>query len=269
QREATERAAFLKQACGDDEALRWEVESLLAFGEQSGRFIEKPALAVGVDLLAQSATTSEGARITSGQQIGPYTVLTHLGAGGMGEVYKAKDTRLERDVTLKFVSDQYSKDSQALERFKREARAASALNHPHICTIYDIGEYEARPFLVMELLGGHSLKDEIAQHTLSRETVLDLSIQIADALDAAHSKAIVHRDLKPANIFVTERGQAKILDFGLAKLMGEPHRPTTAAGASGLPTALLSDATITRAGTTMGTVAYMSPEQALGEEMDA
>src|SRR5205823_6031865 len=205
QREATERAAFLKQACGDDEALRWEVESLLAFGEQSGRFIEKPALAVGVDLLAQSATTSEGARITSGQQIGPYTVLTHLGAGGMGEVYKAKDTRLERDVALKFVSDQYSKDSQALERFKREARAASALNHPHICTIYDIGAYEARPFIVMEKLEGRTLSHLIDGQLLSLERTLTVGSEIADALAAAHAAGIVHRDVKPSNIFVTAR----------------------------------------------------------------
>jgi serine/threonine protein kinase/tetratricopeptide (TPR) repeat protein len=200
-----------------------------------------------------------------GQTISHYTITEKLGSGGMGEVYKAHDNRLRRSVALKFLSDELSRDPKAVERFEREATAASGLNHPHICVVHDIGEHGGRCFIVMELLNGKPLSDKIGGRQLASDTVLDLALQIADALGAAHARGIVHRDIKPGNIFVTEHGQAKLLDFGLAKTAVTSQ----SSGEPGFENAQTTQARLTVPGTVMGTVAYMSPEQVRGEPLDA
>ena len=198
-----------------------------------------------------------------GQTVSHYKIVSHLGSGGMGVVYKAEDPRLGRAVALKFLPDDYAKNQQAMERFEREARAASSLHHPHICTVLDVGEHQGRPFIVMELLEGEDIRGRVARRPFQPEEFLEVAIQLADAFDVAHSRGIVHRDIKPANIMVSSRGHATLLDFGLAKLTTEPPGST---GADELT--LTGDPQLTNPGSTVGTIAYMSPEQVRGEEVD-
>lgn len=198
-----------------------------------------------------------------GNILSRYRIIEKLGGGGMGIVYKAEDTRLHRAVALKFLPEELSGDRHALERLQREAQAASALNHPNICTIYDIDEHEGVHFIAMELLEGDTLLLRVGGRAIGVDEILDLSIQIADGLGAAHLKGIIHRDIKPANIFVTDRGTAKILDFGLAKLSAEPVRPGSAAPTLG------TEEMLTSPGAALGTIAYMSPEQVRGQPLDS
>ena len=249
ERDPAMREAFLDGACGSDVELRREVDSLLAEAATGEGLLDRPI--------------AEGAEGMIGQTISHYRVIEKLGSGGMGVVYKAEDVRLQRFVALKFLASEIARDPQALRRFQREARAASALNHPNICTIYEVEDHNGLPVIVMELLEGESLKHKIREAPVPTDELVDLGIQTCDALETAHAKGIIHRDIKSANIFITTRGNAKILDFGLAKFSPLPGNRD-----SGELTLTLEDS-LTQTGSALGTVPYMSPEQVRAKELDA
>jgi serine/threonine-protein kinase len=259
--DAGQRGAYLAKVCAGDESLRKEVESLLESDAQAGEFIESPAIEVAARSLAAEDRLpgSSSSALELGATVSHYRLITKLGRGGMGEVYRARDMRLGRDAALKFLPEEFLEDPQKLERFRREAWSASALNHPNICTIYEIGEHEGRLFIAMELVEGKTLAEKVKDGPLALEEVMSNSRQLAGALEEAHEHNIVHRDLKPANVMVTAKGRIKILDFGLAKLVRqvEPDAPTE------------ESLFTTQAGAVMGTVPYMAPEQLRGEPVDA
>src|SRR5215813_13092665 len=254
ERAPEERTAFISKACGSDDSLRREVEALLAADGQGESFIEAPAYVVAAPLIVEDETPSPVGKI-----IGHYQIISLAGKGGMGEVYRARDIKLDRAVALKILPKEMSADGERMRRFSREAKAASALNHPHVATIYEIGEAEGVNFIAMEYVEGQTLAAKINSHPLAASEIVEIGSQIADALEEAHGKGITHRDIKPANVMVNERGQVKVLDFGLAKIA----RPETQPIASDISTM-----TKTEPGVVMGTVPYMSPEQALGREVD-
>jgi len=264
-----ERDEFICRACGADLDLAREVRSLLAAHESAGSFLESPAMDAAARAIAvESRHDAPGtAGSLTGQTISHYRIVGKAGAGGMGVVYKAEDTRLHRFVALKFLPDAVEQQADALRRFEREARLASALNHPNICTIHDIGEQDGRACIVMEFLEGLTLKQRIAERRVSIGELLQVGIEIADALDAAHAEGITHRDIKSANIFLTQRGVAKVLDFGLAQVASLRTRGA-AADATAAPTVAVEPG-LTSAGVVLGTVAYMSPEQVRAEPLDS
>src|SRR5215510_13228663 len=254
------RDAFLAQACEGDEELRREVEELLRHDGAEGSFMQDNALAVAAQALDPNELSQTAPQLFPGQGIGAYKILALLGRGGMGVVYRARDERLRREVAIKVLPASLAHDADRLRRFEQEAHATSALNHPNILTIYDIGTYEGAPFTVAELLEGEELRKQLDEGALPVRTVMDYAQQIASGLAAAHTKGIVHRDLKPENLFITMDGRVKILDFGLAKL-----RPSQV---SGVDSQAPTQRKITDPGTVMGTVGYMSPEQVRGREVD-
>ena len=253
EREEGQRAAFLNEACGGDESLRREVESLLAQEGATGSFLDAPALEVAAKVMAE-----DSGRSLLGRQLGSYQVLSLLGTGGMGEVYRAHDRKLGRDVAIKVLPKEFSQDPERLGRLEREARMLASLNHPHIGAIYTLEESEGVRFLVLELVAGETLADQVKTGPLEVPEALRICAQIAEALEAAHERGVIHRDLKPANVKVTPEGQVKVLDFGLAK----------AQGSSDLSQAPTVSATGTETGAILGTPAYMSPEQARGKTVD-